>query len=61
MISTDVKADVKQQEIKELVHQLYFVNFYIDTLKLELCIFHLILYSIQLEIVRLEQGRISTN
>ena len=53
MISTDVKADVKQQEIKELVHQLHLVNLYIDTFKTQniYFLFNFAGYSIQLEIV----------
>ena len=46
MISADVKADVKQQEIKELVAVSYkFLYNYVNS-KLEICIFHLILLGI---------------
>ena len=46
MISADVKTDVKQQEIKELVVvSCKFLCKYIPS-KLEICIFHLILLGI---------------
>ena len=54
-MSADVKADIKQQEIKDLV--VYLTKKYLQNLKYKRgCNFHLILVGILFVLILLEQG-----